>query len=345
MTKVNLGFRVLGSTTGRRRPVNAAAAFLGYANCVPAAKIECEAYLSSFWFGSSFQDYLNAFGTTKGFDGECWSPFIWFDIDREHDLQAALSEARGLVASILERYQELSEDNLLSFFSGAKGFHVGVPCIWRPKPSRVFNQVARRFAEELAVLARAEIDIGVYDKVRLFRAPNSRHPKTGLFKRYLSHDELMNLSYMGILQLAQEAVPFDIALPNATSVQAAQDWASAEKLIYEQLEKRVQRITEKTKGKLNRLVREFIADGTVIGDSVNTGNRHRLLFSIAANLGELGCPLQLTVELLLESALNTGLPRKDALRQIECGHEHGVKQQKQKKENISNGESTLPDRS
>ncbi len=53
------------------------------------------------------------------------------------------------------------------------------PRLWSPAPSADFHRTARRFAEQLAELAAVTIDAGVYDKVRAFRAPNSRHPKTG----------------------------------------------------------------------------------------------------------------------------------------------------------------------
>lgn len=49
------------------------------------------------------------------------------------------------------------------------------------------------------------------------------------------------------------------------------------------------------------------------------GDRHRLLFSAAANLAEFGCPPALAHELLTESALDSGLPPKEVRRQIDCG--------------------------
>src|SRR5207302_2500870 len=68
--------------------------------------------------------------------------------------------------------------------------------------------------------------------------------------------------------------------------------------------------------RLNALTLAFIRDGATVGD------RHRLLFSAAANLAEFGCPPALAHALLTEAALDTGLTPADVRRQIECGLGH-----------------------
>jgi len=65
---------------------------------------------------------------------------------------------------------------------------------------------------------------------------------------------------------------------------------------------------------LNRKTREFL-DG-----KVDVGERHPRLYSAAANLAELGCPLLAVRALLTEPALDLGLPPKDVARAIENGH-------------------------
>src|SRR5262249_28738914 len=185
-------FRIVGPTWERRRPVLADVAFRAYAACDDRAQVEREAYLSAFCFGLDFYRLLESTGSTAGFAGACGSAWLWFDIDRAGDLAAALADARRLAAFVLARYPTLDDDDVLAFYSGSKGFHVGIPSsLWGPAPAGTFNRVARRFAERLAERAGVAIDGGVYDKVRAFRAPNSRHPKTGLHKRRLSHDELL----------------------------------------------------------------------------------------------------------------------------------------------------------
>src|SRR6516162_5755597 len=119
----------------------------GYASCDPRAEVDRQAYLSAFTYGADFRRHLQATGSTKGYDGPCWAPFLWWDIDRADDLDAALRDARRLAAGIMQRYPALDDDDLLLFFSGSKGAHIGLPVTWEPTPSVTFHKAARRFAE------------------------------------------------------------------------------------------------------------------------------------------------------------------------------------------------------
>jgi hypothetical protein len=299
--------------------VDAAAALTGYATCDPRAETEMEAYLCAFVFPEEFRRHLEETGSTRGYNGPCGGPFIWWDIDREGNLEAAREDARRLVAVLMDRLH-LEGDDLLVFFSGSKGFHVGLPtAVWNPEPSPLFNRVARRFAERLAEEAGAVVDSGVYDKVRAFRAPNSRHPKTGLYKRRLSYKELMHLKLDRMLELAQHPEPFDLPAPTFRSEQAATYWREAEEWVRQQAEEQARRrVIAVDNPTLNRATVDFIRNGADVGD------RHRLLFSAAANLAEFGCPPALAHALLTEAALDSGLPPKEVYRQIECGL-NGVK--------------------
>jgi len=312
-----LGFRVLGSATSRRRLVDFDAAFAAYAECDDKAEVGREAYLSAFIYGDPFRRYLAETGSTRGYDGPCAAPWLWFDLDGE-DLDATLGDARRLAVGVLHRYCTLDDDALLLFFSGSKGAHVGLPVTWEPAPSVTFHRTARRFAEALAAAAGVSIDIGVYDKVRLFRAPNSRHPKTGLHKRRLTLDELLHLNAARVRQLATMPESFALPVVTAADPQAAADWQAALQAVEREAEVRTQRRATVADGapQLNRATLDFIRDGA------DQGDRHRLLFSAAANLAEFGCPPALAHALLTEAALDSGLTPSDVRRQIECGLNH-----------------------
>ena len=98
------GFRIVGSCFEPRRLVDAAVAFSAYASCDERAEIDGEAYLSAFRFGDDFKQRADPWGQldVKGFDGACWSCWLWFDIDRE-DIEQALNDVRRLAAFIAER--------------------------------------------------------------------------------------------------------------------------------------------------------------------------------------------------------------------------------------------------
>jgi hypothetical protein len=318
------GFRVLGPATSRRRLINFSAAFAAYAECDDKAQVGREAYLSAFTYGNDFRQHLTEAGSTRDYDGSCSAPWLWFDLDGE-DLDGTLSDARRLATCVLQRYHTLDDDDLLLFFSGSKGAHAGLPVTWGPAPSVTFHRTARRFAEALSAAAGVSIDTGVYDKVRLFRAPNSRHPKTGLYKRRLTLDELLHLDAAGVRQLAAAPEPFGLPVVAAADPQAAADWQAALQAVEREAEVKADRRAALAHGtpRLNRQTLDFIRDGA------DQGARHRLLFSAAANLAEFGCPPALAHALLTDRALDSGLPPSEVRRQIDCGLIHARKETKQ----------------
>jgi hypothetical protein len=319
-TPCGFGFRVLNSKASERRLVDHAAALAGYCACDSRAEVHREAYLSHFVFPSDFREHLERERSEKGYSGPCGASWLFWDIDREDDIGAAQSDARRLAGAVLERYRALDDDDLLLFISGGKGFHVGIPTsLWTPEPSLIFNDIAKRFCSAHAERAGVAIDASNYNKTRLFRAPNSKHPKTGLFKRRLTLDELTYLKPDAIVALAIEPFPFDLPVPTAIGPTAAADWLDAARAVERRTVERRAAGADSTP-KLNALTLAFIRDGATEGD------RHRTLFSAAANLAEFGCLPALAHALLTQSALDTGLTPSDVRRQIEKGLDHPRRQ-------------------
>ena len=121
----------------------------------PRAECGREAYLSAFQFGPDFRQHLETTGSTAGFPGPCWSPWLWWDIDND-ELHYAHEDAGALAAFLVERYA-VEPGDLLLFFSGSKGFHLGLPtALWSPPPSLDFHRTARRFAENVADARRRD---------------------------------------------------------------------------------------------------------------------------------------------------------------------------------------------
>jgi hypothetical protein len=312
------GFRIVGGVAGTRRPVDYAAAFRAHCACDGRAEVHREAYLSAFTYGAEFRTHLDATGSTAGYAGPCWAPWLLFDIDRS-DRGAALADARRLAASLLDRYRGLDDDDLLLFFSGSKGFHVGLPTTWQPEPSPVFHAVARAFCEARAAASGVRIDPAVYARVQPFRSPNSRHSKTGLHKRRLTYSELMGLSAERVAELAREPLPFDPSEPVAADERAAADWSAAERMAERAAAARAARAAPA--GVPGRLQRETL--DLIRGEPLDVGERHRRLFRAAANLAEFDCPPALAHELLTDPGRDCGLPPADVRRQIDCGLAHG----------------------
>ena len=306
----NYAFRIVGSVAGgKRRLVLADACLSAYASCDPRCDLDNQSYLSAFYYGDDFRTYLEANGTPRGYNGACWSPFLWFDIDREGNLDQARTDTQKLCRYCQAEY---GLTDLILFFSGGKGFHVGVPLNAPASPN--FNKTARQVAEHIGGCAGVQIDPAIYSKVQPFRCPNSKHPKTGLHKRHLTDSEL-SLPVEKIIDLAKNPVPF--TLPKGNDLLRG---------VWQQVERTaraggLQSTTLEHKpevARLNRGTLDFIKHGAT------DGNRHRLLFSASANLTECGCPPDLAFALLTDAGLDSGLPTAEVRRQITCGLRRGA---------------------
>ncbi|GDX94428.1 hypothetical protein LBMAG47_00910 [Planctomycetia bacterium] len=317
------GFRIVGPCTGDRRRVHAPTAFAAYCHCDAKAGVEREAYLSAFQFGDDFAEQLARTGSPAGFTGSTWAPYLWADVDRDEPaggVARALADTRRLVDTLDERFG-VPRGVLVPFVSGGKGMHLGIPtALWAPAPTADFHAVARQLVETVAAAAGVAVDTGVFDRVRAFRAPNSRHPKSGLHKRFVPVEILDTVTVAGLLGMARTPQPFDV--PSTDGVESADflvaEWGRAARAVAEKAAAGEQRRLELGNGdraaSVNKLTRAFLA-----GD-VDVGDRHRLLYSAAANLAELGCSLTAVRALLTEPALDLGLPPKDVERAIVNGH-------------------------
>jgi hypothetical protein len=237
------GFEILGPLNRQRRLVNWEATFSEYAALTDGIDANLESYVSAFTFGEDFRTHLESTGSVRGFNGFCAAEYVWFDIDRP-DLEVARRDAARLALFLIERYR-LDDGQLLFFFSGFKGFHIGLPTkLWEPTASESFHRMARRMVETLAKATSVAIDAGVYDKVRAFRAPNSRHPKSGLHKRALTLDELTRLSVKRIKELAKEPTPFDLPTVSTRCKRAEADWKDACRFVDKQCSPLVNRVID-----------------------------------------------------------------------------------------------------
>ncbi len=320
MTSTPFAFRILGGTDNARRLVDYASAFRAYCAADPAARPEVPAYLSAFNFGDEFRTLVESTGSVRGYEGPVGIPSVKWDIDREGNLEAALQDTRRLSAFLADRHR-LDDTGLLIGFSGSKGFHVELAVGWPIDPTPSANLVCRKFAEAVADEIGTTIDTGVYDRVRPFRAWNSRHPKTGLYKTRIRLDDLLYASPRWIMDHAAEPIPFDPPAPTS-SPSLVSAWGEAVKVVKRQDEDLQSNRSGRSDATVNALTRQFIVDAT----TVEVGGRHARLFSAAANLAEFASVDDLVHALLTEPGLDTGLPPREVRRQIDCGIEHARRQ-------------------
>jgi hypothetical protein len=313
-------FRILGPIDGPRKRVNAEAAFIAYCRCEERARVDSEAYLSHFRFDESFREHLAATGSTRDFAGNTWAEELVFDIDAEGDLTAALDHAKKLAATLIDKY-EVPPQGFTRYFSGSKGFHISVPTrMWRAEGGPNFHRIAGIFARSIAAAAGVKIDVGVYDRVRALRAPNSAHPKTRLHKRQIPADLFETITLGRIIEMARIPAPFALLDCNHMPVcdGLVWEWKSAMEIMVEReeaaAEQRDKLAAGLGKSTLNRLTLDIIR-----GEPIEPGDRHRLIYSAARDLAEKGAPRNLLDALLREASLDTGLPPREVDRQLDCG--------------------------
>jgi hypothetical protein len=313
----DLGVLVAGPVSSTRHLVQHHATLAAFVEDV--AEFHDEAYLSHFRFSEELAHYYVAHRqSVRGFAGPCCCRWLALDIDRAGDLATALADTCRLVAFIQERYRT----DPAVWFSGSKGFHVAVELAHNPPPSVAFPAIARTFAETIARAAGVEIDRGVYDRNHIIRLPNTRHPKTGLFKRRIDADDLFQLDIDGILRHAEH--PAGDGLPvvwRGDADRLVSDWREAATAIARATEARTATYRDfRPDERAPRYLIEFLRFG------VPEGERATTLFRSAAWLTEQSAPPSLVYALLTEPGLDCGLPPSEVRRQIACGVTHAQRQ-------------------
>lgn len=97
---------------------------------------------------------------------------------------------------VLKNLFTINPEDINIYYSGNKGLHLIVKKeIFNIQPSKNLNVVYGYIAKLIKTISKNKtIDTNIYDKKRLFRIPNSKHEKSGLYKIPISFEELKNLS-------------------------------------------------------------------------------------------------------------------------------------------------------
>jgi len=168
--------------------------------------------------------HTNASGqpTIEGFDGAVWDPSLPFDFDDRHDPAHALDWMRQFLDRLAR--EDVPLDALRIYFSGAKGFHVEIPhtLFGGFEPSDQLHVWERAAALEL--MNGIPFDSAVYDKLRLWRLPNTLNAKGQRYKVQLSLVEVRGLSMAEILALAEAPRPRLTTAPT-------EEWAANDYLV------------------------------------------------------------------------------------------------------------------
>jgi hypothetical protein len=317
---------------GARRLVRWAACMAAFANAADGLPLHDECFVSAFTFDGSLRAHLDAHrGSEEGFAGPTFVPLLWFDVDAA-ELDDALLSARRLANYLLFQSHGLGDDDVLAFFSGMKGVHLGLPMLdGAAPPGPTFHKSCAAFAARVARGVGAGIDGSVYTATRLLRAPNTRHATSGLFKVRLTHEELMHLDGAGIRKLAGAPRPFDWpAAPPAGARWSglADTWRASEADAATAAAAQADRVTSGAEHHVTRETLDVLSGGLAallaVPDAVRGADpvhqsRHRRLVRAAANLAECGVPPATVHQLLTDAGLDARITPSEVRRAIANG--------------------------
>src|SRR5262249_11414268 len=154
-----------------------------------------------------------------------------------------------------------------------------------------------------------EIDQGVYDRVRLRRAVNSKHHRTGRFKVKVDVDDLLYLDAEQVRRLAAEPIPYVLPEPSSPAPRLVSDWNEVVRAAggERNQQARRNRANGGASTKINPRTRLLLTDPISIG----VGERHRTILSAAADLASFPTVYDLVIALLTSPGLDTGLRPKE----------------------------------
>ena len=193
---------------------------IGYESC------DHERYTSLFQYGESIRNHFSVNGSVKGYRGEFYMNIVWVDIDNA-DVEEAFNQSKAFVKRLISEYL-VDPKQIYICFSGKKGFHVGLHSnlFGGFKPSADLPDKIKKLVFTLTE-GISSVDHGIYNPNRAFRAINSRHPDSGLYKSGVKYEDFIVQSIEEISFYAESPSPifrFDAeissARPNKNLVEA-----------------------------------------------------------------------------------------------------------------------------
>jgi len=173
-----------------------------------------ECYTTYFLYTEDILDYLRTHSvdghpSVSGYHGFLWANYLPIDIDAK-DLAYARDAALA-AREVIQDLMGIDQKAMKIYFSGNKGFHFMIDSrSFGAKPSErmhlYFAELRRAIADQMPAYSET-IDHQIKDGVRLWRLPNTRNAKSGLFKVQLLSDELESSDLREIRDLAKGQRP------------------------------------------------------------------------------------------------------------------------------------------
>jgi hypothetical protein len=305
--------------------------FARFARADSTLGLHLPAQLSVFQYSDDLQTYHSAHGgSVEGYRGITWARWCVVDFNGDECLSDVLETVRRFVAAIGRL--GVPEEQILVFYSGDRGLSVMFPSgIAGTVPQTNFEfalgQFCQVIVDQVTIVLSEEpapggadpvsdpgwhepIDWRVYGPNAMFRAPNTQHEVTGLFKVRLHWDELFDLDVAGIRLLANGPRPFEPPSWHASPNETLCD-----------LWKYAAAVADSRPFAINQTLDRGVWVYADTFDFMHNGAPEpvgkKRLFRAAVNLLQVGCSRQAAYQLLSPAALMSGMSVAEATRQLE----------------------------
>lgn len=170
-----------------------------------------EAYISIYRFTADIVKYVNETKTVTDYMGEVSMPTLWIDIDTKTKVadtvygrvEDSIIQAKAIIERLHNVYS-VPYESIIIYFSGNKGFHIGIKdTIF--DGSSYCSEYVPTIAKDMALLISesiATIDTTIYNTTRIFRCPLSRHQESGYYKIPIDYNLILEMNTYEILRLA-----------------------------------------------------------------------------------------------------------------------------------------------
>lgn len=251
--------------------------------------------------------------TFNSYKGKARSVFgrIWFDFDS--DIDKGLTAYKDLKAFI--SWLNIPIDELAIYFSGKKGFALGVPAKYFPFPE-ISDNLGKLIGTWIHKILPQypTLDPGIYNMNRKFRGPNSCHPGTGLYKTRIYS---LDMPLDEIKQLATRATP-------PSPLQIDYEEGKALPHIKESIGKVVDRFYSSTDKPIGDDPYQQYTDfkdkkciKRLLEDRCDPGGRHKTALVMISDLYHTGHHVEDTVKTMKKWATLNGLMKEDRWEQVE----------------------------
>jgi len=164
---------------------------------VPNHMIDCyghevtNAFSSHYQYGEEIVRYVEETGSIRGYNGPMMADAIVWDFDSSN-----IADVFSDVVELIDRLYSMTGDynSIRLYFSGNKGMHVyflsaDIRAMGKSvKIPTVVKYVAMDIAQGLSTC-----DESIYDRTRIIRIVNSKHPKSGMYKAYIGVEDFLQM--------------------------------------------------------------------------------------------------------------------------------------------------------